>query len=99
VTKQGNFSDIIEIIDDELDEETSTEVGVFVEATSKEDALTTMHLKSPKMEPARPILHKCNEEKEMVRKTDDEDNLVMKESLVHPEQTIGHLEGRLQGSS
>ena len=42
-TKQGNFGDIIEISDDELDEETSKEVRAFVEATSKEDALSTMH--------------------------------------------------------
>ena len=53
VTKQGNFGDIIEIGDDKLDEE-----------TSKEDALSTMHLKSPKMEPSQ----ECNEEKQMVKK-------------------------------
>ena len=52
VAKQGNFGDIIEISDDELDEETSKEVRVFVEATSKEDALSTMHQKSHEMEPA-----------------------------------------------
>jgi len=52
VTKQDNFGDIIEISDDELDEETSKEAGVFVEATSKEDALSTMHLKSHETEPA-----------------------------------------------
>ena len=49
VTKQGNFGDIIEISDDELDEETSKEARVFVEATSKED-VCTMHMKSPEME-------------------------------------------------
>ena len=35
VTKQGNFGDIIEMSDDELDEETSKEAGVFVEATAR----------------------------------------------------------------
>ena len=60
VAKQGNFGDIIEISDDELDEETSKEAGVFVEATSKEDALSTMHLKFPKME----LAQECNEEKQ-----------------------------------
>ena len=60
VTKQGNFGDIIEIGDDKLDEEISKEARVFVEATSKEDALSTMHLKFPKME----LAQECNEEKQ-----------------------------------
>ena len=63
VTKQDNFGDIIEIGDDKLDEEISKEARVFVEATSKEDALSTMHLKSPEMEPTWTILQECNEEK------------------------------------
>ena len=98
VAKQGNFGDIIEISDDELDEETSKKAGMFVEATSKEDVLGTMRLKSPEMEPTGTILQECNEEKQMVRETNDEqDNIVMKEGMVHPEQTAGHPEVRLQG--
>jgi hypothetical protein len=50
------------------------------------------------MEPTWTILQECNEEKLMVRETNDEqDNLVMKEGTVHPEQTARHPEGRLQG--
>ena len=34
----------------------------------------------------------------MAQKTDDEkENLVMNEGTMHPEQTAGHPEGRLQG--
>jgi hypothetical protein len=83
VTTQCNFGDIVEISDDELDEETSQKAGVFVEATSKEDALSTMHLKSPEMEPTRTILQECNEEKQMVRETNyEQGNGVMKEGTV-----------------
>jgi hypothetical protein len=89
VTKQGSFSDIVEISDDELDEETSKKAGMFIEAPSKEYVLGTMCLKSPEMEPTRTILQECNEEKQMDSEPNDEqDNGVMKEGTV--QNSYGH---------
>lgn len=82
-TKQGNFGDTVKFNDDELDKLTRKEARVFVEAMSNKDAPSAMHLKCPEMEPTRTILQECNEEKQMVRETNDEhDNPVMKEGTV-----------------
>ncbi|KAJ1294751.1 hypothetical protein BS78_01G170300 [Paspalum vaginatum] len=84
VSAQGNFGNIVEISDDEIDDESSKEGVVFNEVMCKEGALVTMHLKSPKTEATWTILQDRNEEKQLASERNDEQDILAREEVMVP---------------